>query len=84
MIKFMNPTEKPAVLLCALCVLGGALLLIHPLDEKMLQPRDTGGCELGGLESVDNISAAKSRVYGGLALLFGVGLGGTAFIRERK
>jgi len=80
----MRTIDKPTSLLCALCVIGGALLLIRPIDEKLILSGDVGGYSFRGLDAAEHISKAKSRVYGGLAIFFGVGVGGTALRRERK
>jgi hypothetical protein len=80
----MNPTRKPAVLLCTLCLIGGALLLLHPIDENMIHPGATGALFTRGPDSMENISKEKCRVYGVLAILFGISLGGKTLSRERN
>lgn len=80
----LNPTWKPALLLSALCVIGGAFLLFHPIEGNMFHPSDTEGSSPRAPDVMEHISKEKSRVYGGLAILFGAGITWMAFYSERK
>ena len=82
-MRRLSAMEKGILALSALFIIFGTVDLIYPREVNVFHPSDTGGYLSSSVETSEHVSKERSRVYGGLAILFGLGIGAFAMYRER-
>ena len=67
-------------------IIGGTVSLIHPIEGIVSHPSDTGGyLPSNRLRSdYEHVSKTRARVYGGMSLFIGIGIGWLALYRRRE
>jgi hypothetical protein len=76
-MRKLSSIEKGALILSAVFVIAGTASLIYPMEGYLFHPTESGGGT--GLPPAQNagevLTKRKSRVYGGMAIVFGIGMG---------
>lgn len=82
-MKRFSSTEKGALILAATLLLAGVSLIVWPLDMAVTHPiNDTQGTPAGVVQ--EPVTKTGSRVYGGISILFGVGIAALVFCGGRS
>jgi hypothetical protein len=81
-MKRLTPLEKSALALAMLFFIAGAGMIIFPQDSFIIHPGyDNFG--LGRWNWEEHVSRRRSQVYGGLAVLAGVGIACLILMRKK-
>jgi hypothetical protein len=76
-------TEKAGLAVASVIVIGGLLMIIHPIDMTVF----SGGYGIygtGGPVSLQHVSKEMSRYSGGAAVLLGLGFASFVLCRSRE
>ena len=84
-MRKLSSIEKGALLLSAVFVIVGTALLIYPIEGYVFHPTESGGgsgipAPVGNTDEV--LTKGKSRVYGGMAIVLGIGMGWLVLRRD--
>jgi len=83
-MRKLTPSEKGALILSALLIVAGMISVVRPCEGYILHPSDTGGRVSSAGETREFTSKNKVRIYGGIAIIVGVGIGGLAMYPEKQ
>ena len=79
-MRKLSPIEKGALVLSAIFIIGGIAAVVQPIEGYTHHPSDTGGL-LPPTNTQEHLTKSRSRVYGGVAILLGIGIGWLALYR---
>jgi len=84
-MKGLSTTEKSALLLAGLFILVGVCLIISPTEMSVPHPGSGRYQPLIGQDPpAERVSPEKARIYGIIAVAFGIGIGWLVFYSPRK
>jgi hypothetical protein len=84
-VKRLSGVEKSALVLSAIMILIGGLLVIHPIEMNIPHPGDPRyHGVLGPNETPEHVSKERARIYAGVAVAVGIGIGWLGIYRPKK
>jgi hypothetical protein len=81
-MRILSSTEKGVLVMSVIFIIVGIASLFYPLEGYLHHPSDTGGL-LPPTNTAEHFTKSKSRIYGGVAILFGIGLGWLVLYRPK-
>jgi hypothetical protein len=81
-MKHLSPTEKGAVILGLGFVIVGVCLVVHPTEGIVVNPSPLSNRDRPSWPV--HISRRGTQIYGGIAIVIGVGLSWLAFYRGKR